>query len=49
MFLEHNSNIVLEILDIIMLCEHNVPEAYFIFDAYAVQMSSILHYYIVGV
>ena len=30
MFLEHNSNIVLEILDIIMLCKHNVPEAYFI-------------------
>ena len=28
--LEHNSNIVLEILDIIMLCKHNVPEAYFI-------------------
>ena len=30
MFLEHNSNIVLEILDIIMLYKHNVPEAYFI-------------------
>ena len=30
MFLEHNSNIVLEILDIIMFCKHNVPEAYFI-------------------
>ena len=28
--LERNSNIVLEILDIIMLCKHNVPEAYFI-------------------
>ena len=30
MFLEHNSNIVLKILDIIMLCKHNVTEAYFI-------------------
>ena len=30
MFLEHNSNIVLEILEIIMLCKHNVSEAYFI-------------------
>ena len=30
MFLEHNSNIVLEFLGIIMLCKHNVPEAYFI-------------------
>ena len=39
MFLEHNSNIVLEILDIIMLCKHNVTEAYFI-GAYAVQMTS---------
>ena len=33
MFLEHNSNIVLEFVDNIMLCEHNVPEAYFIFGA----------------
>ena len=32
MFLEHNSNIVLEILDIIMLCKHNVTEAYFILE-----------------
>ena len=32
MFLEHNSNIVLEIPDIIMLCKHNVPEAYFILE-----------------
>ena len=30
MFLEHNSNIVLEFLDNIMLCEHNVPVAYLI-------------------
>ena len=30
MFLEHNSNIVLEILDVIMLCKHNVPEAYYV-------------------
>ena len=30
MLLEHNSNIVQEILEIIMLCKHNVPEAYFI-------------------
>ena len=29
MFLEHNSNIVLEILDIIMLYENNVSGAYF--------------------
>ena len=29
MFLEHNSNIVLEFVDIIMRYEHNVPEAYF--------------------
>ena len=32
MFLEHNSNIVLEILDIIMLCKHNVLGAYFILE-----------------
>ena len=31
MFLEHNSNIVLEFLDNIMLCEHNVSDADFIF------------------
>ena len=30
MFLEHNSNIVLEFVDIIMLYEHNVSGAYFI-------------------
>jgi hypothetical protein len=30
MFLEHNSYIVLDFLDIIMLCKHNVAEAYFI-------------------
>ena len=37
MFLEHNSNIVLEILDIIMLCKHNVSEAYFILGQIVVQ------------
>jgi hypothetical protein len=31
MFLEHNSNIVLEIVDVIMLYEHNVSGAYFVF------------------
>ena len=36
MFLEHNSNIVLEILYIIMLCKHNVSEAYFILGQIAV-------------
>ena len=30
MFLEHNSNIVPEFLDIIMLYEHNVSGAYFV-------------------
>ena len=30
MFLEHNSKIVLEILEIIMLCKHNVFGAYFV-------------------
>ena len=49
MFLEHNSNIVLEFIDNIMLCEHNVSEAYFIFGQIVVQMIRILHCYIVGV
>ena len=40
MFLEHNSNIVLEFLNIIMLCKHNVLGTYFIFEAIAVQMLS---------
>ena len=35
-----NSNIVLGFLNIIMLCKHNVPEAYFIFEAIAVQISA---------
>ena len=33
MFLEHNSNIVLEFVDNIMLYEHNVSGAYFVFGA----------------
>ena len=50
MFAEHNSNIVLEFVDIIMLYEHNVSGAYFVFfEQIAVQMPRILHYYIVGV
>ena len=32
MFLEHNSNIVLEFVDIIMLYEHNVSGAYFVLE-----------------
>ena len=36
MFLEHNSKIVLEILNNIMLCKHNVSEAYFILGQIAV-------------
>ena len=39
MFLEHNSNIVLEFVDVIMLYEHNVSGAYFVFfEQIVVQM-----------
>ena len=49
MFLEHNSNIVLEFVNIIMLYEHNVSRAYFVLEHIVVQITRILHYYIVGV
>ena len=38
MFLEHNSNIVLEFVDIIMLYKHNVSGAYFVLGQIVVQM-----------
>ena len=38
MFLEHNSNIVLEFVNIIMLYEHNVSGAYFVLEQIVVQM-----------
>ena len=39
MFLEHNSNIVLEFVDIIMRYEHNVSEAYFVLEQIVVQIT----------
>ena len=40
--MERITIIVLEILDIIMLCEHNVPEAYFILRQIPLQRVSLI-------